>query len=299
MLARKLLLVLGAVAWLNTTPVHAEEVSLDLDGMTLLGDVEGNVNAERFVVLVHGTLAHKDMELIDALQAALSDRDISSLAITLSLGISGREGMYDCAVPHNHQMENSNAEIDAWMEWLGTQRSGPVALLGHSRGGARVAWYAAESPNPLINEIVLMAPAYGDSMDDRLAGYKNRFGADLGAIIREARDLVASGQGDTMVDMPGFLYCPDTQATAATVISYYDDDDRRSAPVMAEKIELPILVIAGSLDTVVPEVPARFTPLADAGRVQLEIVDNADHMFLDFFAEDAADLIDGFVGSGS
>ena len=62
---------------------------------------------------------------------------------------------------------------------------------------------------------------------------------------------------------------------------------------------MPILVIAGSLDTVVPEVPDRFLPLVDAGSVVLEIVDDADHMFLDFFAEDAADSVDGFLTPGS
>lgn len=76
---------------------RAETVTLDRQGLTLLGNVEGDLAAERFVVLVHGTLAHKDMELIDALQTALAERDVASLAISLSFSLSNREGMYDCA----------------------------------------------------------------------------------------------------------------------------------------------------------------------------------------------------------
>lgn len=194
-------------------------------------------------------------------------------------------------------MEDALVEIDAWMSWLTARRTQGVALLGHSRGGAQVAWYAAERPHELVDRVVLMAPAYGDTMDERLAAYRSRFGADLGAVVRTARTLVAVGEADTMIDVPGFLYCTDTQASAAAVISYYDDDPRRQSPVMAEKIKLPVLVIAGSEDTVVPEVPTRFRRLADSGQISVEVVEGADHMFLDFFAEDAADLIDGFIPS--
>lgn len=278
-------------------PALAETIRLDHNGITLLGDLEGDVGNDRFVLLVHGTLAHKDMELIEALQIALMDRGISSLGITLSLGISEREGMYDCIEPHRHQMSDGNDEIDAWLSWLSGQRNAPLTLLGHSRGGARVAWYVSETPHALVDRIVLIAPAYGDVMSDRLDAYRKRYDSDLGVLIRQARAMLGSGEPEAMIDVPGFLYCPDTQASAAAISSYYDNDERRNSVVTSARVDMPILVIAGSEDTVVREVPTRFRPMAESGKVDLRVIDGADHMFLDFYADDAADLVDEFVPS--
>jgi cytochrome c553 len=44
----------------------------------------------------------------------------------------------------------------------------------------------------------------------------------------------------------------------------------------------------------VPDAPAAFMPLRDDG-LEIALVDDADHMFLDFYAEDAADLIAEFM----
>jgi hypothetical protein len=41
----------------------------------------------------------------------------------------------------------------------------------------------------------------------------------------------------------------------------------------------------------VPDVPARIKPLADGTRVRLEVIEDADHFFLDFYTEDVADLV--------
>lgn len=273
---------------------RAETVSLEHDGLSLLGDVEGGLEAGQFVVLVHGTLAHKDMELMEAMQTALADHDVGSLAISLSLAESDREGMFDCTHVHRHQMGDAVKEIGAWLEWLAERRDAPVVLLGHSRGGAQVAWYAAESPHPSLEGVVLLAPAYEASLAERMASYEERFGGDLGRAIREARDLVEAGEAETLIDVPGFLYCPDTQASAEAVISYYDNDERRDSPTMTARGTLPTLVIAGSEDAVVPLVEPRFQELSEGSRVTLEVIEGAGHMFLDFFAEDAAAMVASF-----
>ncbi len=38
-------------------------------------------------------------------------------------------------------------------------------------------------------------------------------------------------------------------------------------------------------------------PLVEAGEAQMTVVDAADHFFLDFYAEDAADAADEFIMS--
>lgn len=280
-------------------PAAASEqktVELEINGKVALGDLvvpEGGSLSNGALLLTHGTLAHKDMELIEALQNALAERGVATLAHSLTLGQDRREGMYDCTKPHTHAHDDAIAEIAAWLQWLRDNGASTVSALGHSRGGNQVAWYAAEKGG--IDKVVLMAPASGRSLDEDLAAYENRFETDLAPALEKSTKLVASGEGATMIDLPGLLYCPDTKASARSIVSYYGAEPRRDTSMHMAKIKIPTLVIAGSKDTVVPDVVQKFEPLADGEQVQLKVVQDADHMFLDFFADDAAELIAGFI----
>ena len=277
---------------------EARELELPYDGLTLLGDLvvpddgalEGGI-----VLITHGTLAHKDMELVEALQGVLAERGVASLAHTLSLGLDRRRGMYDCAVPHRYLHEDALGEIAAWADWLRARGAGPITVLGHSRGGNQVAWYAAARADARIARVVLLAPATGSSAQDRESNYRARFGAELFPVLAKAQALTAEGKGEVMMKVPGFLYCADAEASAASLVSVYGPEPRRDTPVLIPKIAQPTLVIAGSADTVVPDIAERARPLADGVQVRLAVIEDADHMFLDFYTEDVADLIAEFV----
>ena len=121
----------------------ADEVKLQHDGMTLNASLVTSADswpAGPVVLMTHGTLAHRGMEIMAGLQDMLSERGISSLAINLSLGLDDRSAaMYDCATPHSHRHTDAVAEIGAWLEWLKGQGVKKIALLGHSRGGNQTA----------------------------------------------------------------------------------------------------------------------------------------------------------------
>jgi hypothetical protein len=55
------------------------------------------------------------------LQRLLADAGWISLAPMLSLGVSGRHGMYDCTVPHVPRRTDALAEIGRWIDWLTEQ----------------------------------------------------------------------------------------------------------------------------------------------------------------------------------
>lgn len=277
-------------------------VELRIGGLTALADlvVPDNGSIGNGVVLItHGTLAHKDMELVEALQGALAERGVASLAPTLTLGIDRRTGMYDCKAPHTHAHKDALDEIGAWTGWLKEQGAGTLTLLGHSRGGNQTAWFAAERAQAGIEKIVLLAPTTEKGATNTAEAYRERYKADLGGILEKARKLAASGKGDQQIDLSGFIYCPDTKATAASVLSYYGAETKRDTPSLMSRIKLPVLVIAGSADTVVPDVAKRMKSHVDGARIKLEVIEGAGHMFLDFYAEDAADLIAGFMKQGS
>lgn len=277
-------------------------VELEINGAVAFGDLvepDGGGREKGVLVITHGTLAHKDMEIIAALQAALAERGIASLAHTLTLGMDRRKGMFDCANPHRHRHEDGVAEIGAWISWLKANGAGPLTLLGHSRGGNQAAWFAAGPGKGRLNALVLLAPMMRAPGSDPAAAYKKRFKAGLGPILTKAKALIAGGAGATLMDLPGFLYCPNSKASAKSVVSYYGPEPRRDTPALLPKLGVRVLVIAGSADTVVPNVAERVRPLADGKKIQLRVVEDAGHLFNDFYIEDAADLVTEFLKAGT
>lgn len=283
-----------AVGALDVSPARAAEteaVELPFDGLTLTGDLvrPDDVDTSRpIVLLVHGTFAHKDVEIVEALQEALAERDIASLAVTLSLGQDRREGMWDCEQPATHRHEDALAEIDAWIDWLAGKGFGQVVPLGHSRGGAQVAlWLARAGERDEIPAAILLAPMT-ENAGTAAERYEQRFGGNLADVLAEAR----AADPDQMLKVPGLVYCSETNASAQAVLSYHAENSERDTPkLLTQGVSMPVLVIAASEDQVVTDLPERLEHIADDTTVRLEVVEGADHLFLDFFAEDAADLI--------
>ena len=300
MIARALRCTLAALAIFSATGASAgsqeREVSLDIAGKTALGDLvvpDGKTLADGVLVLTHGTLAHKDMELVENLQALLAERGIPTLAHSLILGVDRRTGMYDCNQPHTHAHEDAVVEISAWTDWLRSNGAGTISHLGHSRAGNQVVRFAKTQSEP--TRLVLLAPATGQTADEMATGYESRFKAKLQPMLDTARSLIAAGKGNEMMDVPGFIYCGAGKASPHSVVSYYTADPAGDTASVLSGLPHTALVIAGSADTVVPQVPAKFGAIADGERVRLEVIEDADHMFLDFYAEDAADLIAEFL----
>ncbi|MCY4067154.1 MAG: hypothetical protein OXF57_12435, partial [Rhodospirillaceae bacterium] len=99
---------------------------------------DGASLADGAVLMVHGSMAHLGQETVAGVQNALAEREIPSLAITLSLGESARTGMYPCEAVHRHKHSNAVREIGLWRDWLDRQGAGKVAVFGHSRGGNQI-----------------------------------------------------------------------------------------------------------------------------------------------------------------
>jgi len=139
----------------------AEEVKLEHDGLTLNANLETTGDdwaAGPVLLMTHGTLAHGRMEIMATLQPLLQEYGISSLAITLGLGLDDRHGMYDCQTPHNHRHADAVEEIGVWLGWLTEQGAENVSLLGHSRGGNQTTWFATTHGSAPFDKVILIAP---------------------------------------------------------------------------------------------------------------------------------------------
>ncbi|MEX2430947.1 MAG: alpha/beta fold hydrolase, partial [Dehalococcoidia bacterium] len=171
-------LALAGVLLATTGIQAAEQVQLEKDGLTHLAYLEmapGKSMDDGVILMLHGTMAHGRMEIMEAFQNLTAERGYNSLSINLSLGMDAREGMMDCADPHVHRHEDALAEMDAWMGWLNEQGAGQVALMAHSRGAAQTAWYAAEHRPQGVEKIVLVAPATSDHART-VREYESRYG---------------------------------------------------------------------------------------------------------------------------
>lgn len=271
----------------TAAPAHAEPVTASHAGLAVNANLEvaspGGLT-DGAVLLVHGTLAHHGMEIIATLQQLLAERGVNSLAVTLSLAQSSREGMYDCATPHLHRHQDAVAEIGHWVDWLAARGAGPITLAGHSRGGNQAARYALAHPER-IAALVLIAPATWDPARTR-AAYERRYGVPLDLVLEQARGAAP----DAPLSDVGFLYCGPSTVSASSFLSYYEDDGLLDTPSLLPRIAVPTRVIAGSADDTVPDVAERAAPHLDADTTLL-VVDGAGHFFRDLYAEDVADAI--------
>ena len=289
--------VASVLMFLAAAPVAADEVELEHAGLTLnanLAPAQDDWKTGTVFLITHGTLAHNGMEIITTLQGLLAEQGITSLAPTLSLGLDDREGMYDCAVPHVHKHTDALDEIGLWLNWLKQQGVKQVVLVGHSRGGNQTAWFAAERMDPVIKGVLLIAPAtWSESYAQ--SDYQKRFKTDLAPVLKRAEDLVKAGKGHEWMEKTGFIYCTDAKVQAQSFVSYHAPEPRLDTPTLLGKIEVPVLVIAGTEDDVVPDVAEKVEPAADGTRVRLEVIDGADHFFRDLYADEIVEHAKAFV----
>ena len=277
---------------------YAEEVTLAHGAITLNARLEvadGKTLGDGVILLTHGTLAHNGMEIIRTLQDLLNQNGLNTLAINLGLGLNDRHGMYPCETLHTHKHTDALDEIGAWIGWLKGQGADHIVLLGHSRGGNQVAWFAAERDMPVVKATVLVAPQTWDA-DSEAKNYAARYGQPLGPLLEKAQALVKAGKADTALENTDFIYCADTEVTAGSFAAYYTPDTRLDTPSLLPRIGIPVLVFSGTEDSSVAGLPDKLAQLENTDKVEHVAIEGADHYFRDLYAEDVADAIVDFVG---
>lgn len=296
---RRLALGLLLLLPLSLLPLSAaaEQLTLKDGDITLTAELklaDGKSLEDGVIVMLHGGLAHSRMEIMQALQNVMAARGYSSLAVNLGYNLSNREGMMDCAAIHTHRHEDAVREVGLWVDWLREQGVERMALLGHSRGGNQIAMYAKAHPDMNDVPMILIAPTTYDAAYEAKS-YKERYGKPLDSVVKRAEGMVKAGKGDELLEGIGFVYCENATATAKSVVSYYDATDRDTPTLLAE-MKRPVLVFAGSEDTTVADLPEKMEPIADGEIIRFEVIDGADHFFRDLYAEDVADIIEGYLG---
>jgi pimeloyl-ACP methyl ester carboxylesterase len=244
-------------------------------------------------MILHGTLSHRDTEIIQSLESLLGDAGVSTLAINLSLGVEERKQAFPCEGPHRHRESDASIELARWSAWLATAGVREFTAIGHSRGANQIARYVLETADPLAARLILIAPPQWSSQATQDA-YRDRHGESLATLIDQAQAQDANGKGDALLPVNlGLLYCENTRATAASFLSYYSDDPLRDTPTLIAGLSRPVLVIAGSDDQVAAGLPEAIAERAPG--VLLEEIDGADHFFRDLYADELVEIALDFM----
>lgn len=298
---KKLLLCFAVVLSGLLSGAQAEEmksVEIEQHGLTLLGRLvvaDGANIKDGVVVITHGTMAHMDMELIINMQSLLAERGINSLAHTLSMGISRRTGAYDCSVPVRGTKQEDGADITAWFNWLKAQGATSISLMGHSRGAVQSVAAAADHALDGLSSVIMLAPSAGQSYPDYLANYDKRNKSDISILLAIAKEMISNDKGDQLMDVPGFMYCGATKMSARSLVSHFGAESSKLTKDIIASTDVPVLVVVGVNDKVVGDIATKLAPVLNGDRVQFSWIEDADHFFYDFAAEDAADIITEFL----
>jgi pimeloyl-ACP methyl ester carboxylesterase len=285
---------------LSTTQALAagQMVVLDEQAPALSGRLSPGKNwpAGDVAVLLHGTLSHRDTEIIRSLETLLSEQGISTLAINLSLGIEDRRSAFSCEGPHEHQEGDASDELRRWLDWLTAQGVENPSLIGHSRGANQIARYVVDSADPRVARMILIAPPQW-SEEGSAAAYATRHGQPLAQLLAQAEQQIADGKGSALLPEPvGLLYCENTRVSAESFVSYYRADPLRDTPTLLAQLQTPTLVIAGSEDEIASGLPAALAERAPD--VEIIEIEGADHFFRDLYADELVEYAIEFIDPG-
>ncbi len=279
-------------------PASAEEVIIEHQGLDVVGNLETapgkSLRSDGVVLLLHDSLSHHRAELMLAMQDILRDLGINSLAVTLSLGLNERRGMFDCAIEQDHRHEDALDEIDSWVRWLKEKGASAITLAGHGRAANQVALYAINRQEKAVRRVIMLAPLM-QSYEKAEADYQAQFGKPLRDDLARAEELVANEEGTTLMDGVGFLLCPSARVTAGAFANYYNANPKFVTTNLVQTMTLPVLVLVPGLDPDAAETTAALQAMGDRKSLSFATIEGADHDFRDLAADEAGKKIKDFM----
>ncbi|MDH5436194.1 MAG: alpha/beta hydrolase, partial [Gammaproteobacteria bacterium] len=151
-----------------------------------------------------------------------------------------------------------------------------------------------ERPDSSVEKVILIGPTTWDK--ERADQYYQRaYKKDIAPIIAQAKKLLMDGGSETWIEHVDFVYCRDTKAQAASFISYHGDEPRLNTSFHLPKIKVPVLVFAGTEDSLVTNVIEETEPFADGKKIKLIKIEGADHFFRDLYTDDIVEHIIEFI----
>ncbi|MFU2053183.1 alpha/beta hydrolase [Bordetella hinzii] len=148
-------------------------------------------------------------------------------------------------------------DLAAWVDYAASKTRGPIILLGHSLGAAKVVRYQAETADPRVRGLVLASAA-----DLKGAFWAMHGDASATRFMDEARAMLRRGEGRALMGEDCVVGLLKQRISAATFIDRFEDGKpsdvfdffgRGSIRAFDDlaKVTLPLLALYGSSGEIV------------------------------------------------
>ena len=245
-------------------------------GVVLNADFQAGKPQLPAVILLHGFLQTREFPTVSRLTDGLAAAGYTTLAPTLSLGISRRDKSLPCEAAHRHTLEQDVAEIAAWVDWLANRHSGPIIFIGHSYGSLQGLVYASATPHPALYQLIAV------SLIDTERHPAN---VSVAALLGKAKSRVAK-RDKRLVDF-SIGHCTKFTATPESYLSYANWDRKRVLD-LSRKSRVPVRVVIGDEDN---RMGKDWPEALGAAGVRVDRIKGANHFFDAEYEFDLFDLI--------
>lgn len=219
------------------------------------------------VVLVHGYASNFYSGSTGHLSRGLAERGFVAIATNMRDHDAG---------PKTTRFEENRWDVQAAVDELARRGVAPLAIVGSSLGTNRVLFYLAETHDPRVRAVVLLAgPGNAFEWNVRLFGRERAT-----EVLREAQRLKTEGRGRELmvVDLGPLgkaLYSADH------LVSLRGPETKSDPYRNLARVVTPVLLAYGTADRLVePGIGRRLKAAAiGAPRVDLVEIDGADHGF--------------------
>jgi len=216
------------------------------------------------VVMVHGMTGSFIGEIESALPPMLAEAGFSTL-------VFNNRG-HDLMGAATELFSGCIADIRAGLDLMEARGFSRLALFGHSKAGAKVAYYMAQTGDPRVAGLGVLSPV--SSVHEIPTWLSGQFGKrDPQAWLKRVQALVERGKDDTFFSDRSWPYLI-SAATAAEHLATSGDDTRENLA----GLRLPILAACGSLELDWCQVVANLLTDTPAG-YRVELIEGGDHVY--------------------
>jgi dienelactone hydrolase len=256
-------------------PARAERVQTRIrPDLVALGDYRPGRPDKPAVLILHGFLQTHDFPTIFRMSEGLSAEGYTTLAPTLTLGVTHRRSSLACEAIHAHTLDDDLKEISHWVKWLKQRHRGDIVLIGHSLGSMALLAYLDQGADPAVGSMIGVSIMEGRVSDDR---------AKQAKAIAELRRLARAGKHAPQTR--AFSFCKTFNATPESVLSYLEWTPERVMDA-SNRQRARLTYIMGSRDD---RLGAGWLDALQHTGVKVRVIQGANH-FMD--GEHEFDLLD-------
>ena len=216
------------------------------------------------VLVLHGFLQTRDFPTVSSVVEAASTAGYTTLAPTLTLGISRRNKSLPCEALHAHTLDEDAAEVEFWVRWLVKKGHTRIILVGHSYGNLQILSYLGRNPASAVKQVLMISLT--DVERKQNAQQRVRLAEDLRARLARGNQALVEAE---------FGHCKKYVSPPAALLSYLAIS-RDSILNALANTPVPVEVIMGAKDDRMG--PDWVEKLVSRG-IAVRVVPDASHFF--------------------